>query len=361
VSEVRRWTGLHRFVVGRTLAECLDSGRDNFLLLRLIAALIVIFGHSYQMTGTEASIVDPLHRFFPHIYSHLVGVVTFFAISGFLITLSFQRQPDLLRFARARVLRLWPAFIVVVAAWAFVFGPMLTALPLHDYFAHGDDYGTAYRYFWSNISLFQLWLWLPGLFADNPIPRHVNGSLWTISWEAAMYVLVAIAGALRLLRFPWLASAVIFTLVATMVLWPFYTSDTVWSGTSLFGYVLAACFGAGSILCLLRRYVPISTGLMILLAIVAIVGRNTQPLIMPAILYFVFWFAYVPRLPALPRSVDLSYGTYLWAFPVQQTVVATTGVRHPLVLFAIVVPIVLMIAALSWHFVEQPALRFKND
>jgi peptidoglycan/LPS O-acetylase OafA/YrhL len=352
-------SALRRFIAGRTLAECLDSGRDNFLVLRLLAALMVVLGHSFLIVGGGVHVDEPLHRILPRTYSHLAGVAMFFAISGYLITLSFERKPDLVRFARARVLRLWPALAVVVAAWAFVLGPMLTTLPLGEYFGKGDDHGTAYRYFWSNVSLFRLWPWLPGLFESNPIARHVNGSLWTIPWEATMYIAVALAGVLRLLRYPWVASATIFVLVVALVLWPIYAHDAAATGALPLGYELAACFGAGSIACLLRRHLPVSTGIMLLLALVALAGRETL-LIWPAILYFVFWFAYVPRLPAIPRDVDLSYGTYLGAFPVQQTVVQLTGVHSPIGLFAIAAPIVLAIAAASWFLIERPALRLKN-
>jgi peptidoglycan/LPS O-acetylase OafA/YrhL len=358
-DERRERSALRRFIAGRTLADCLDRGRDNFLVLRLVAALLVVLGHSYLIVGGGVHVDEPLHRILPRTYSHLAGVAMFFAISGFLITLSFERKPDLVRFVRARVLRLWPALVVVVALWAFVLGPMLTTLSPAEYFGAGDDHGTAYRYFWSNISLFRVWPWLPGLFESNPIARYVNGSLWTIPWEATMYVAVALAGVLRLLRFPWLASAVIVALVVALVVWPIYSSDAAATGKLPLGYELAACFGSGSIACLLRRYVPVSTGVMLLLAVVALAGRDTL-LIWPAILYFVFWFAYVPRLPAMPRELDLSYGTYLWAFPVQQTVVQLAGVQSPLGLFAIVTPIVLAIAAASWFLVERPALRLKQ-
>jgi peptidoglycan/LPS O-acetylase OafA/YrhL len=360
VSEARvERSALGRFIAGRTLAECLDSGRDNFLVLRLVAALMVVLGHSYLIVGGDAHANEPFHRILPRTYSHLAGVAMFFAISGFLITLSYQRRPDLVRFVRARVLRLWPAIVVLVAVWAFVLGPVLTTLPAREYFGAGDDHGTAYRYFWSNISLFRLWPWLPGLFENNPIARHVNGSLWTIPWEATMYLFVATAGVLRLLRFPWLASALIVALVVALVLWPIYSIDAAATGQLPLGYELAACFGAGSIACLLRRRLPVSTGIMLVLGLIALAGRETL-LIWPAILYFVFWFAYVPRLPKVPRGADLSYGTYLWAFPMQQTIVQLTGVSSPLGLFAIATPIVLAIAAGSWFLIERPALRFRH-
>lgn len=354
------WRARAKQVIGgRSLARCVEAGRDNILMLRLLAALMVVFGHSYVLVGHDAYLEEPLHRLFPHMFINLAGVAIFFTISGFLITLSFLRRPELLRFLRARVLRLWPALAVVVGAWSFVLGPMLSTLPPHDYFGPGDDGGTVYRYFWSNISLVGTWPSLPGVFAGNPVARHVNGSLWTIPYEATMYACVAAAGAMRLLRFPWLASFLIAATLCAIVLWPMYVGAGSVGGVPLFGLQLAGCFGAGSIACLLRRYMPVSTALMILIAVAGLLARQT-PLMWLGVLYFVFWFAYVPRLPAIPRQLDLSYGTYLWAFPVQQTIIRIGGAIHPLVLFAIATPIVLAIALASWLLVERPALRLKN-
>jgi peptidoglycan/LPS O-acetylase OafA/YrhL len=197
------------------------------------------------------------------------------------------------------------------------------------------------------------------LFGANPMAHQANGSLWTIPYEAAMYIGVAAAGASRLLRFPWLASLVIAAICAAFAAWPVHVGVPNSYGIPLLGLALAGCFGAGSIACLLRAYVPISSGIMIVLAIIALAAHDTV-LIWPAVLYFVFWFAYVPRIPRIPRQLDLSYGTYLWAFPVQQSIIQLAGVTNPLGLFAVATPIVLLIAAASWLCVEQPALRLKR-
>jgi peptidoglycan/LPS O-acetylase OafA/YrhL len=126
--------------------------------------------------------------------------------------------------------------------------------------------------------------------------------------------------------------------------------------------VVCGFFGAGCIVCLLSRHVRVSTGLMAVVAIACLVSRNTAhaiPLTWLATGYFTLWVAYVPRLPRIPYGVDLSYGTYLWAWPVQQTVVGL-GVRQPWILIVIATPIVLAIALMSWLLVERPALQFKE-
>ena len=350
---------LKGFLAGRSLADCIESGRDNLLVLRLVAALLVVFGHSYYLASSPPQ-DDPLHRLFPTMHAHIAGVAMFFSISGLLITLSWQRRPDFLRFLRARALRLWPALIVCVFAWAFVLGPLLSTLQPAAYFGAGDGFGDPYGYALGNASLFALRAFLPGVFVDNPIARQVNGSLWTIPVEATLYVAVAAAGVLRLFRFPWLASAAIAVAFVGFVISPMlarHASLLPWLGGLLAGF-----FGAGSIACQLRRHVPVSSAVMIAFAIVAVLLRKT-PLeglgIGAAIGYFALWFAYVPRLPVMPRDLDLSYGTYLWAFPVQQALVLA-GVREPLALFAAAVPIVLVIAAISWTVIEKRALLLKD-
>jgi peptidoglycan/LPS O-acetylase OafA/YrhL len=178
-----------------------------------------------------------------------------------------------------------------------------------------------------------------------------------------MYLCVAGIGALGLFRIPRLTAIGIAALGGTLILWPMIIGKLPYHGLAWFGLVLQGFFGAGAIACLLRRYIPISTGLMIAIALACLFARTSThatPFLWLAVGYFVLWFAYVPRLPAIPRDLDLSYGTYLWAFPVQQCLIQLAGVRDPLVLFAMAVPIVLAIAAASWLFVEKPALKLKD-
>ena len=351
---------MRQLIFGRSLERCVADGRDNILLLRLGAALLVVLGHSFVLVGDLEAAGDPVHRLLPRTHAHLVGVALFFTISGFLITLSYQRRPDLARFLRARVLRLWPALAVVLALTAFVLGPIVSTLAPGLYFASSDGGSTALGYFLGNLALFDLRQTLPGVFAANAIPHVVNGSLWTIPYEAAMYVCVATAGALGLLRFPRLTSVLVALAIAVVVLWPTYGGGPYPKSLALLGLQLGACFGAGAIACLLRRYVPVSSAIMLALAAIALLARET-PLMWLAVVYFVFWFAYVPRLPSMPRGLDLSYGTYLWAFPVQQTIVAFGLATSPLALFAIATPIVLAIAAVSWLAIERPALQLKDS
>ena len=300
------------FFKGRSLAACAQSGRDNILLLRLVAALLVVLGHS-ALAGVGSWPFDPIHEILPQTHAHLVGLMMFFMISGFLITLSFVRRPDLLRFMRARVLRLWPALVVCVLAWAFVFGPLLSELPLRDYFDPSRP-DNPFGYAWTNISLFRLRQELPGVFLHNPTPRAINGPLWTVSVEATLYLWVAGAGTLRLLKFPWLTSIAIAALFSWILIWPMLSGP--FDPNRDIQLMVQGFFGAGAIACLMRGHVPVSTGLMIVVAICCLAASHTRhalPVTWFAVGYFVLWFSYVPRLPTIPKGFDLSYGVYLWA------------------------------------------------
>ena len=350
---------LKRFLLGRSIEDWLDTERDNILQLRLIAALLVILGHCFVLVRAGA---DPVSAVFPRTQTHLVGVMMFFVISGFLITLSWERRPDLWRFLRARALRLWPGLAVCVAIWAFLLGPLLTDLALHTYFGAGDRLGNVYGHFFGNLSLLKMHWFLPGVFSDNPVERYVNGSLWTIPVEATLYLCVAALGVLRLFRFPWITSFLICALISWLVLWPMYTGHLRVTGIAWLGLNLAGFFAAGSVACLLRRYIPVSSFLMLAVGIIGVAGQRTahaMPFTMLFVTYFVFWFAYVPRIPPIPAQLDVSYGVYLWGFPVQQVLVLA-GIENGWLLFVATTPIVLLVGAASWLLVEKPALRMKD-
>jgi peptidoglycan/LPS O-acetylase OafA/YrhL len=351
---------LRAFFWGRSLDECIGSGRDNILPLRLIAALLVLLGHS-SLAGPSRVPFDIVHALLPATYTHVTGLFIFFLVSGILITLSFQRRPDLPRFLRARFLRIWPALAVCVLIWAFVLGPLASTLPLSDYFAFGRA-DSPYHYAGVNLSVFGFSTVLPGVFSNARVaPGQVDTPLWSISVEATLYLCVAAAGVLRLLRFPRLTSLVIAGFFAWAWIWPVSHGKLHYMHN--LQLTVQGFFGAGAILCLLRRYVRVSSGIMLAVAIACWWARGTihaLPFAFLAIGYFVLWFAYVPRLPRIPRDADLSYATYLWGWPLQQSVATFLHVTTPILLFAIVAPIALGIATLSWFFVEKPALRLKD-
>jgi peptidoglycan/LPS O-acetylase OafA/YrhL len=168
---------------------------NNFDLIRLFAAALVVFSHSCILTDGNYS-HEPLSILTGGSYAlGRIAVDIFFVISGFLITMSFESTNSLPNFLWKRCLRIFPALIVLLFLTTFIIGPIATALPLHEYFSRDDTYA-----YLTNVRLFRLQYSLPRVFENNPYPNAVNGSLWTLAYEFVCYLLVAILGVLGILK-----------------------------------------------------------------------------------------------------------------------------------------------------------------
>jgi peptidoglycan/LPS O-acetylase OafA/YrhL len=342
----------------RTLADCFEHGADNFLLLRLIAAAMVMYGHSYGFCGmpNHGDVIARAGLGYG-IYSGSIAVDMFFAISGFLVCGSYLKRANLEAFLKSRALRILPALVACVAFCALVLGPVFTTLPLTEYLR---DPGTRF-YLWLNLKLDTDMQWnLPGVFAHNFYPGAVNGSLWTLPAEIRMYAWIAILGALGILSRRWLANAVLVGLLAFGVAAP----DHLPLVLNLPHVPLAGMFLIGTFCFINRDRIPI--GSLALVALLFVTALAHKSFLFPylfgtAIAYFCFWFAYVPNFHWFNRFGDYSYGLYLWGFPVQQAVSATIGKPvHPWVNLAVSLPIAFALAIASWHLIEKPALRWKT-
>jgi peptidoglycan/LPS O-acetylase OafA/YrhL len=115
----------------RRLADCLSADANSFNLVRLLAALSVLVSHSFVVVlGNEA--VEPLMRATPYsLGQHAVNA--FFVISGLMLAQSLQRDPNLVRFVQARVLRIFPGLLAYGFVFALVMRPFLTDLTLVEY------------------------------------------------------------------------------------------------------------------------------------------------------------------------------------------------------------------------------------
>lgn len=157
---------------------------NNFDLLRFIGAALVLFGHSFVFLGRPEPLAFGWLPYGP------LGVYMFFTISGFLIVKSWNYDPCWYRFLARRALRIFPALAVCILLTLFVLGPALTTVSLTDYFRNPATY-----LYLLNVILLPIYS-LPGVFADNTFPNAVNGSLWSLPLEFALYLSVAGVGLL---------------------------------------------------------------------------------------------------------------------------------------------------------------------
>jgi peptidoglycan/LPS O-acetylase OafA/YrhL len=341
----------------RTLAQAMAQRGDNLLLLRLLAASAVIYGHSYAVCGIPGAADHIARQGWGYgLYSGSIAVQVFFAVSGFLVTGAWLRRPDLGFFLRSRALRIVPAYLACLAISALVLGAFVTELPRAQYFADPQTW----RYIWQNLTFSTEMVWqLPGVFSTNPYPNTVNGSLWTLVVEARVYVWLALCGLLGLLqrRERWFcAAALLIAAVCTG-----YPLPMMPIGDFL---PLAGFFLAGSAFYRWREIVPFHGALIPALAALAVLAHGGDmflPLYGLALCYAVLWFAYGPRrLLGFNRLGDYSYGVYLWGFPIQQLVAGSLDQPTPTRITVIALPCALAAGALSWHLLEKPLLRFKQ-
>lgn len=343
---------------GRTLADAYDTGVDNFLLLRFFAASMVIFGHSYALSGIPgASDFVARAQLGEGIYTGSLAVDIFFVISGFLVTASYLHRANLEIFLKSRALRVVPAYLICLVLSAFVIGTIYTELPLGEYWtsAATHDYVLVNLQFGTDL----LWS-LPGVFAHNPRPDIVNGSIWTLPAEVRMYLWVAILGALSVLQKRWLANAVFTALLVIGICAP----DQLPLVAHPDFVHLAAYFLAGAFCYINRDWIPVSDWLLVaLIALAFATHRSSLSLwtLGGGVAYATLWFAYRPNFHFFNRFGDYSYGLYLWGFPVEQMVAHSFGVpTRPMLIFVISLPLTLLCAMFSWHLVEKPALSLKK-
>ena len=355
----QRWARSEGDASGARLEHRLRDRRNNFDVLRLLAASFVLYSHSYALTAHPEPFADVSGWTFGEI-----GVVMFFAMSGFLIAKSWSEQPHFAPFAIKRGLRLIPALVVAVSVTVFVVGPIFTVLPLSSYFTEP----TTWIYLLRCSFLITFFGKLPGVFTTNPYPDAVNGSLWTLPVEACCYAMAAVLGSLGLLRRSRVLVA--FGVVLVLCITPLSSISLAPAGGTTSGnlplvIMLGATFVLGSLAYSLRARLHLSWTIgaaLMALWILTWGGAWARATGIVAIAFAVLVLAF--RTPAWLRRLtapgDLSYGIYVYAFPVQQSVAAIWGAVDPLLMMAIAFPVTYGLAFVSWRLVERPALALKR-
>lgn len=304
------------------------QGRDNnFNLLRILAALAVLLSHSFALVhGTGDA--EPMRASLGVDFGS-IAVDIFFLTSGFLVTGSLLRRQSVVDFLWARFLRIYPALWVMLALTVFVLGPSLTTLPVTEYLTSSRTAAYLIR---CAALLPRVEYLLPGVFESNPYKGAVNGSLWSMPLELRMY----------LIGYHYVAhEASVFAKLFFM----FFTG--------------ASFFVLRTRIDLSRTIFWFGVGALVFSTVHRELFFATYHL---TLAYLVFYVAFVPAgaVRRYNRVGDYSYGVYIYAFPVQQTVIAL----HPGVsVFGVVVTasaVTLALAACSWHFLEQNALTLKE-
>lgn len=346
------------------LSDCLEPGQNSFTLIRLVLAVLVVVSHSFVLASGNR-IADPFTAWTGYsLGDHAVNV--FFVLSGIVTTASLLRLRAPGRFIIARLLRVVPAVAVFAVIFALIVAPLLSSLPAARYFSGAD----VPLYIIRTVAFAPGHPLLPGVFATNPMALITNEPLWTVKYELICYLALALAGVVlswrsmelaasaRLLGFA--AAAVIAGYILTTAVVAIELPDTL-GHLRRFMYCFAigvACFVAADRVRLDWRWLAV-------LAMLYAVTYSTP--LQPATSVLLTGYAALlastiafGRFRALANRYDLSYGTYVFGWPVGQVLIALVPSLSVAALAIATLTIVLPLAALSWIFVEQPALRLKG-
>jgi peptidoglycan/LPS O-acetylase OafA/YrhL len=396
------WSNLLRDTA-RTPDLCGPNGLkfNNFDLIRFLMAVAVIFSHSYPIVKTHhfpnGTPTEPLLRV-THGHDSFGGLAVnvFFILSGFLITMSWERSSSILNYLKRRVFRIYPGFIVAMLFCAVVIAPLFTVKPYN---------GLTWPLFkdWAFSSMILQEHWVPGVFLNNPLSNALNSSVWTIRFEFGCYLLVLLLGVVGLLRSR--LGVLVFFAASNVAMvgqrWYGYAkpdelfkllNNTFGLSQEWFAWLdryagplvqwpgLVTFFAAGAFFYKWRDAIPKRLGLFVLcfgtfltlLLSCADVStkwgfytRMAMPVLLPLTLgYSIFWLAFQPYLsfPRFAKYGDFSYGIYLYAFPVQQALKMTMGDRmgSAFLNFALATPITFVLAVGSWYGVERYFIKRKH-
>ncbi len=349
-----------------SLHDHLTRGHHNNLpLIRMVAALMVLVSHSFALSTGLVS-AEPWRITHGHTPG-TIAVEVFFVISGVLLTHSLTTRRSLWAFVKARVLRIYPGLIVAVLVTVGLVSWLASPLGIEAWITSRS----LWRHVIVNASgVLPTDYALPGAFLSNPMQGVVNGSLWSLRWEIGAYIaLAATWGAAKRLRQPDLFKT------AALGLW------ALLAGLLAFGPTLGLAqapyqviitrvifmFTAGVALTMLSRRIKLSHGWAVVAALLLMAGVLNPKFFTLAytvtLPYLLVYLAFVPQgaIRHYNRLGDYSYGTYLYAFPLQQLVVALNpGISTGPLMVASGL-LTLLAAVSSWHIVEKPAMAWRRS
>ncbi|MGH3725065.1 MAG: acyltransferase family protein [Mycobacterium sp.] len=336
-----------------TLGQTFDPRNNALNAWRIALATCVILSHSWPLTGHKLPYpTGPLLS--------QVGVDGFFAISGFLITSSWMRNPRPRDYFSARALRIFPGLWICLVVTAFVIAPISVAI-------QGGSAASLLasrkplEYVLNNAVLNVYYIGIDGTPKDIPWPGVWNGSIWTLVFETICYIAVAALGVTGLLNRRWTipAAFMLFLCATAYFSYPVFSLETIPQMVARF----AVMFAAGALLFQYRDTLPARWSLVaICIGVLVISGLMSNYRVIGALplAYIVIASGALVHNRRFNLRNDLSYGMYIYAFPIQQFL-AVLGLAdlNPFLFFTIATAVTLPLAALSWFIVEKHAMSLK--
>ena len=335
--------------------------KNNFDFLRLLLSILIIINHSYDLINNNTYYL--LEDFFKFGFGNLRSK-SFFIISGFLIYSSLLKSDSLLKFYWKRFLRIYPGLLVMLCLTILLL-PFAYDKSLSNYLSNKD----VYTYIPNNLSLFNLQYEIAGIFENNPFPKVINGSLWTLRYEFFFYFLISI-----LFFFKKKISFIKIFLISLLFVYFglfLYFQTHIPTSIKLHFTTLSISFISGILLTVFNfhklnnKHIKITFFISTSLFLIVINTLHEpyyslfQYFLLP---FIIISFGLLSIYPFNRIHIigDLSYGIYISAFVIQQFIINFFPVINPLILAILTIVLSSIYAYFSWHFIEKKFLKFKN-
>ena len=332
----------------KTAGQIINRDGNNLDLVRLLASISVIIYHSFAL-NPQWGLIDPIKNTFGYVTTGGLAVKIFFFISGVLVANSLITRKSTYHFIVSRFLRIFPGLLFVLFISSFLIGPLLSTLPFRDYISSSE----VYNYFFNNVILDTRYF-LPGVLEENKY--GVNGSLWTIRYEVIAYIVLLALFLTGVNRNKTLSSLVcaiiIIEPISPLKGYLFASSDN----NAI--YLLAPCFALGVLIAINKDLYKATMLLPIALFASQFLFSSdaVRSLLMCfSACLFSFSFSSLPFVRKIKINNDISYGVYLWGFPVQQIFSQYLELSF-IANVTLSIMTAMIIALVSWRIIEKPSI-----
>lgn len=348
-------SGKSLFRSGLTVSEILPREKNNLDLMRILLTMLVVIGHTQFLNGPDSFFPDPLQSIFYFTYSAAIAVKLFFFISGMVVTNSLLQKRDVVVFFISRIFRLMPALILVLLVTVLVFGPILTKVPVSDYFSQ-----ETFRYFAWNL-YFKTRFTLPGVFTGNLYPNTVNGSLWSLRFEVGCYLFLIVIFAITM----WMKNKYWYNIpIVVIILCTILPGELMQHLTGSIDperFLLPASFAFGVFFAVNADKIKLNAFTVLLFPLVYLFC--SEQLYQEVVMIFamsvgIVWLCSRKFMLRIKPKYDISYGIYLWAFLIAQTLFQFTGHINILLHIVIVAVVSIICAFVTYISVEKPGMDF---
>jgi peptidoglycan/LPS O-acetylase OafA/YrhL len=330
-----------------------DHQNNAFNLSRLLASVMVLYGHSLSVGPGLNPGSDIAYKIFG-VHAASLAVKFFFVLSGMLVCTSLLKSNNWKNFLVHRAFRIYPGLICALLFVVLVVAPIVGDVN----FVHFITSKEAFSYCIKNLlfKTFGVDVSLPGVSVGKW--TNMNIPLWTLAPEVGCYLFMLSVFMLTLGNRIALSAVALIVIIDCIIPIRFLLVFLP-PGNDDFSF-LPLFFAIGVLLSLYRKEFNISLVYIFIFGFLAFMFKGTYMGIVAkylALIFMVLWFFTLPIICKYEINHDLSYGMYIYGWPIQMLVLYFFGDVHGYLHFFLPLAIAIPMAYISWRFIEKPFIE----